>query len=253
MLALKKYKAENLKISVYKNRKELGVAAALYVADKINTVLKKKDEVRIIFAAAASQREFHHELLKIDDIQWERVVAFQMDEYHTLPESAPQRFGNFLNKSLYSHKNFKAINYLNTDLRKYEELIKESPIDIVCLGIGENGHLAFNDPPVADFDDKEILKEVQLDDICRQQQVNDGEFESNEAVPEKAVTLTIPTLLNAEYISVVVPGSSKANAIEKTLFDPVDTNCPSTILRKQINSHLFLDTDSSKNVINKII
>ncbi|MEP2447054.1 MAG: 6-phosphogluconolactonase [Balneola sp.] len=253
MLTHKEYKAEDLKVSVYKNRDELGIAAAFYVASKINTVLKKKDEVRMIFAAAASQREFHQELLKIDDIQWERVVAFQMDEYHTLPQSAPQRFGNFLKESLYDHKNFKAVHYLSSDLLEYEELIKEAPIDIVCMGIGENGHLAFNDPPVADFNDSKILKEVELDNICRQQQVNDGEFENIQAVPEKAVTLTIPTLLNAEYLSVVVPGFSKAKAVEKTLFDPIETNCPSTILRKQINSHLFLDADSSRNVINKLL
>lgn len=252
MLTHKEYKAEDLKVSVYKNRKELGIAAAFYVADKIKTVLKKKDEVRIIFAAAASQREFHQELLKIDDIQWERVVAFQMDEYHTLPESAPQRFGNFLKESLYGHKNFKAVHYMSSDLLEYEELIKEAPIDIVCMGIGENGHLAFNDPPVADFNDSKVLKEVELDNICRQQQVNDGEFESIETVPEKAVTLTIPTLLSAKYLSVVVPGLSKAKAVEKTLFEKIDTSCPSTILRKQTNCELFLDTDSSKNVMRKI-
>jgi len=252
MNSILEYKAEELQISVYDNRGNLGVAAAAYVGDKIKKVLETKDEVRMIFAAAASQREFLNELLKLEGIPWEKIVAFQMDEYHTLAESVPQRFGNFLKESFYSFKTFKAVHYIDSDLYKYEKALKEAPIDIVCMGIGENGHLAFNDPPVADFNDKKVIKEVELDTICRQQQVNDGEFENVEAVPVKAVTLTIPTLLDAKYLSVVVPGSAKANAVEKTLFDKIDTSCPSTILRKQSNCRLFLDADSTKNVIDRL-
>tara|TARA_R110002073_G_scaffold83615_3_gene199333 strand:- start:23 stop:751 length:729 start_codon:yes stop_codon:yes gene_type:complete len=239
-------------VSVYKNRDELSLAAAHHVGTKIKEVLKKKDEVRMIFAAAASQREFLTELLNLIDIPWNKIIAFQMDEYHTLPKSAPQRFGNFLNKTFYRFRDFKEIHFMNENIEEYELLIKESPIDIVCMGIGENGHLAFNDPPVADFQDPKSIKKVHLDEICRQQQVNDGEFEKLEDVPTKAVTLTIPVLLDAKYISVVVPDEAKAEAVYSTLFDEISEDCPASILRTHSNTKLFLDTESSKLIMSKI-
>ncbi|MGF1671393.1 MAG: 6-phosphogluconolactonase, partial [Balneolaceae bacterium] len=165
--------------------------------------------MRIVFAAAVSQNEFLEELIKIESIPWDKIIAFQMDEYHTLPQSATQRFGNFLKQHLFNHKNFKRVHLMDENIQEYKKLINESPIDIICLGIGENGHLAFNDPPVADFNDPEVIKEVELDGICRQQQVNDGAFDRIEKVPEKAVTLTIPTLMSANILSTVVAGGSK--------------------------------------------
>lgn len=246
MSSISKYKIDELEVLVYQNRKQLGMAAAHEVGVLINQVLKQKDEVRIIFAAAASQREFFTELLNVPDIEWKKVVAFHMDEYHTLPVNAPQRFGNFLNGVFFRFIDFKEIHYMTEDLPAYQRLISESPIDICCLGIGENGHLAFNDPPVADFDDPEVIKEVELDEVCRQQQVNDGEFNEISEVPKRAVTLTIPSLLNASYLSVVVPGHTKARAVEETLFGDISTSCPASILRKHPNAKLFLDTHSSK-------
>jgi len=141
---------------------------------------------------------------------------------------------------------------MTSDTKEYEQLISSSQIDIVCLGIGENGHLAFNDPPVADFDDKKIIKEVKLDEVCRQQQVNDEEFKSIEEVPEYAITLTIPTLVNATHLSVVVPGSTKAKAVENTIFKKIDTEYPSTILRKHKSCKLFLDTDSAIKILDRL-
>jgi glucosamine-6-phosphate deaminase len=130
------------------------------------------------------------------------------------------------------------------EIDRYSGLINEAPIDIVCLGIGENGHLAFNDPPVADFNDPETVKVVSLDETCRQQQVNDGCFPSIESVPEQAITLTIPTLLSAQYLFCSVPGPTKKEAVRKTLHDPVSEKCPSTILRTHNHCNLYLDPDS---------
>ncbi len=249
MRSVIKHTVDSLEVCVYQHRKFLGAAAAHHVRMLLKKTLEEKDEARIIFAAAASQREFFSELLSVTDIDWSRVVAFQMDEYHTLPASAPQRFGNFLDAIFYRFANLKEVHFMNKDISSYERLIKQAPIDICCLGIGENGHLAFNDPPVADFDDPEIIKEVELDEICRQQQVNDGEFDTLEQVPKKAVTLTVPTLLSATYLSVVVPGLSKASAVENALFGEISTSCPASILRTHPHAKLFLDIDSAKSLL----
>lgn len=246
MSFISKYKFDELEVLVYQDRKQLGMVAAHEVGTLIKHLLKKKDEVRIIFAAASSQRELLSELLNMPDIEWKKVVAFHMDEYHTLPKNAPQRFGNFLNALFFRFLDLRATNYMTEDISAYQELISEAPIDICCLGIGENGHLAFNDPPVADFDDPEMIKEVELDEICRQQQVNDGEFNEIKDVPKKAVTLTIPTLLNASYLSVVVPGHTKSQAVKEALLGEISTSCPASILRKHPNAKLFLDTHSAK-------
>lgn len=252
MNSRKDYTAEKLEVSVYPNRAELGRASAEFVANRVKAIAAKKGNVRMVFAAAVSQKEFLAELLNMDNIPWDKITAFHMDEYHTLPGDASQRFGNFLKGQLFRHKSFAEVHYMNDNMQAYAKLIQEAPIDIVCLGIGENGHLAFNDPPVADFNDPEIIKEVELDEVCRQQQVNDGEFAHIEDVPNTAVTLTIPALMEAGHLSVVVPGSSKAEAVAKTLFHPVSTECPATVLRLHPNAKLFLDKHSAKNIMEKI-
>lgn len=252
MSSVKKHNAGNLKISISEDRLTMGREAALEVAEKIKEVSAKKESIRMVFAAAVSQKEFLEELLKVEDIPWQMITAFHMDEYHTIPKEAPQRFGNFLKEHLFKHKPFGAVHYIQNDFEAYSNLISEADIDIICLGIGENGHLAFNDPPVADFNDPEVLKEVKLDKICRQQQVNDGQFKTLDEVPQTAVTLTIPTLMKADYLSVVVPGSAKAKAVAKTVFHPVSTECPSTVLRLHPNAKLYLDTHSAKNIMEKL-
>ncbi|MEX0719564.1 MAG: 6-phosphogluconolactonase [Balneolaceae bacterium] len=248
----KKITVGKLKVEVFPDRDNLGKSSAIYVANQIKAVAKEKGTVRIIFASAVSQKEFLAELLKIDDIPWGKITAFHMDEYHTLPETAPQRFGNFLKEHLFNHRDFGAVHLMNNDLEEYSQLIEEAPIDIICLGIGENGHLAFNDPPVADFKDPKTVKVVELDEVCRQQQVNDGEFETLEEVPKTAITLTIPVLLKIKFLSIVVPGESKSEAIARTLFHPVSTECPSTVLRLHPNAKLFLDIPSAKNIMEKL-
>jgi glucosamine-6-phosphate deaminase len=180
-----------------------------------------------------------------------------MDEYIGLYPDAPQAFGNFLNDRIFSKLLFKSINYLkgnasdiNKECDRYQNLLTQYPPDIVCLGIGENGHLAFNDPPVADFNDPKLVKQVELDLACRQQQVNDGCFRSIEYVPTHALTLTIPTLLSAPYLSVVVPGSAKAQAVYNTFNAEVNELNPATILRTHGETVLYLDKASASLIEN---
>lgn len=248
----KNFTIDHLKVFVLENRQLMGQTAAIHVADEIKKVVSEKGNCRIVFAAAVSQSEFLEEFLKIEDIPWEKLIAFHMDEYHTLDNDAPQRFGNFLKERLFKHRPFGQVHYMGEDATFYSSLINEAPIDIVCLGIGENGHLAFNDPPVADFNDPETVKEVELDQVCRQQQVNDGEFSNLEDVPNSAITLTMPALLNAKFLSVVVPGTSKAVAVRETLYGEISTACPSTALRTHPRASLFLDTHSSHHLTEDI-
>ncbi|MBC8986717.1 glucosamine-6-phosphate deaminase [Pedobacter sp. N36a] len=242
------------KVRIYESRKLMGDAAASRLAKEIDAVLKNKGEVNIVFAAAPSQNEFLAALF-YEPIKWEQVNAFHMDEYISLNENAPQRFGNFLKKRLFDQFNFKSVHYLDgnvadiqSECKRYSTLLENHPIDIVCMGIGENGHLAFNDPPVANFSDPEVVKVVTLDLPCRQQQVNDGCFASLEEVPTQALTLTIPTLISAKVINCVVPGSAKATAVLNTLTKPISSNFPSTALRNHPEAVLFLDLDSSRYI-----
>ena len=241
-------------VRIYESRKLMGDAAASRLAKEIDGVLKNKDEVNIVFAAAPSQNEFLAALF-YEPIKWDQVNAFHMDEYLNLDENAPQRFGNFLKERLFDQFNFKSVHYLDgnaediqLECKHYSTLLENHPIDIVCMGIGENGHLAFNDPPVANFSDPEKVKVVTLDLSCRQQQVNDGCFNSLEEVPTQALTLTIPVLMSAKVINCVVPGSAKATAVLNTLNKPICSDFPATALRNHKEVVLFLDMDSSKYI-----
>lgn len=241
-------------VRIYESRKLMGDAAASRLAKEIDEVLKNKEEVNIVFAAAPSQNEFLAALF-YEPIKWEQVNAFHMDEYLNLDENAPQRFGNFLKERIFDKFNFKSVQYIDgnadditSECKRYSELLKNHPVDIVCMGIGENGHLAFNDPPVANFSDPEMVKVVTLDLPCRQQQVNDGCFTSLEEVPIQALTLTIPLLMSAKVINCVVPGSTKAQAVLNTLTKPICSDFPSTALRNHTAAVLFLDMDSSRYI-----
>jgi glucosamine-6-phosphate deaminase len=245
-----KRKVDSLRVIVYEDRLALGAAAGAEVVAKIQKLLSEKHEVRIIFAAAPSQNELLKYLADDETIDWSRITAFHMDEYNGLPTNSTRKFSHFLNERLFDHVKPGQVHLIDSskdseeECRRYGELLWQAPIDIVCLGIGENGHIAFNDPPVADFNDPKIIKVVELDDACRQQQVNDGCFPSFEDVPAYALTLTIPTLLAGSHLFCVVPGVSKRKAVDRTLNGPISTECPSTILRKHPDCTLFVDRDS---------
>ncbi|QNF33510.1 glucosamine-6-phosphate deaminase [Adhaeribacter swui] len=243
---------EALKVDISATRSELGLKAVKLVASKIIELLDQQQFVNIIFAAAPSQNEFLEELSKNDAIAWERINAFHMDEYVGLPEDAPQRFGNFLKNRLFGKVPFRSVNYLNglaenlkEECARYTALLESHPTDIVCMGIGENTHIAFNDPHVAYFNDPQLVKIVDLDEACRQQQVNDGCFTALNEVPIYALTLTVPALMRAKYAFCMVPGPTKAQAIYHTLQSDIQELYPSTILRKHPEAILFIDKESS--------
>jgi glucosamine-6-phosphate deaminase len=247
----KNIKAEKLEVIVLENRASLGQTAAKMVSGKIKQLLLTKSVINMIFAAAPSQNEFLDALVSDGDIEWQKINAFHMDEYLGLPLAAPQLFSSFLKRMLFERMPFASVNYINgsaanykAECERYAQLLQNNPVDIVCMGIGENTHIAFNDPHVANFHDPEMVKRVQLDHACRQQQVNDGCFETLDAVPEYALTLTIPALLSASCIFCMVPGANKAEAVKYTLHEPVSERYPSTILQTHHNAILFVDADS---------
>jgi glucosamine-6-phosphate deaminase len=245
---------DNIRIKIFDNRKLLGAAAAIALADTICLLEKDQPAVNIIFAAAPSQNEFLDALSGLP-VDWTRVNAFHMDEYIGLDNHSAHTFAHYLGKRLFDKSSFKAVYYLDgaaadldAECSRYAALLKQFPADVVCMGIGENNHIAFNDPPVADFNDPEMVKIVSLDPDCRQQQVNDGCFPSLEDVPGQALTLTIPALLNCRYIFCMAPGERKAKAIYHTLNDPITERYPSTILKRHPAVQMFLDKDSSKMI-----
>lgn len=246
------FKKDKLDVKIYKTRDEMGKAASEDIAIAIKALLSQKEEINMIFAAAPSQNDMLLHLCERDDIEWERINAFHMDEYIGLRPDAPQCFSNFLKKYIFDLKPFKSVNCINAaastpeeECKRYSGLLKEYPVDIVCMGIGENGHIAFNDPHVADFNDKALVKPVSLDEVCRMQQVNDGCFASIDEVPKWALTLTVPALMNATYNFCVVPASTKANAVKRTVEGEINEECPATILRQKDNAILYCDADSS--------
>lgn len=248
---MKTLKKDNLDVKIYESRKEMGVCAAAEAAECIKKLIKQRGKIRMIFAAAPSQNEFLEALISDKDIDWSKIDAFHMDEYVGLPADAPQGFGNFLDRAIFSKVPFNSVSYINGQqdpemtCKEYAEKLTAAPIDIVCMGVGENGHIAFNDPPVADFNDKEVIKKVELDEICRNQQVNDGCFAKLDDVPKFALTLTVPTLMACEYVFCVVPAKTKAQAIFDMLNGEIGEKCPATALRNHVNAKLYLDADSS--------
>ena len=249
---MKKLKKDLLTVNIYETRAEMGRAAAEDIKTCILSLLKSKETLNMIFAAAPSQNEVLAALAKDKDIPWNRVNAFHMDEYIGLSADAPQGFGNFLKEHIFRLADFKSVNYINIsasdaekECERYSQLLAQHPIDIVVMGIGENGHIAFNDPPVADFCDPLAVKPVALDEICRNQQVNDGCFAKLDDVPKTAITLTVPTLFAGDALFCIVPAKTKAKAVRATLCDDINEKCPATVLRRHKSATLYLDADSS--------
>jgi glucosamine-6-phosphate deaminase len=242
-------------VRVYADRQALGRAAGLDAAERIRRLLATQQQVTIVFAAAPSQNEFLDTLAAAPDLDWRRVVAMHMDEYVGLPPDAPQRFGNYLRERIWDKVKPEYVHYLDgaapnaeVECIRYSELLRANPVDIVCAGIGENGHLAFNDPGIADFVDSRLVKVVPLAVESRVQQVHDGCFATLDEVPTHALTLTVPALMAARWIFCMVPGPTKTAAVMATLTSPVTPAVPATILRIHPRAVLYLDLDSAAGV-----
>ncbi len=245
---LLQFTKDKLAVQVYETRAEMGVAAADDIAACMQALLAEKETINMVFAAAPSQNDVLASLLS-RDLGWERVNAFHMDEYVGLKKEDPQSFGNYLNEHVFSKANFKNVYYVADYGLAYEELLAENHIDIVCLGIGENGHIAFNDPGVADFNDPLRIKKAELDDVCRMQQVHDGCFPTFDDVPTHAYTLTIPQMVSADHMFCVVPAPTKANAVYNTVNLEITDQCPATILRRHDHAVLYCDADSAAKLL----
>lgn len=254
MTLLQQGKRDGLLVKRFSHREALGLTAAQDAAAHLRQLLQQQDEVRMVFAAAPSQSEFLAHLSTAPGINWQRVHVFHMDEYIGLADCAPQRFSHFLQTHLFNIVHPGNVNLIPSQgdpqaiCREYALKLDATPIDMVCLGIGENGHLAFNDPPVADFDDPDSVKVVQLDEACRQQQVNDGCFATVQDVPTHAVTLTIPALMRGARLFCMVPGATKRAAVRATLQDAISTACPATRLRQHPNCTLYTDANACAEV-----
>ena len=253
-MLIKTIKTEKLETFVYDSRAAMGEAAGAEAAKVINKVIEEKGFANVIFAAAPSQNETLAALLG-EKVDFTKINAFHMDEYAGLGIEESQSFARYLNDHVFSKAPFAAVNYIPAKLEAeeaceaYTELLTKFPPDVVLMGIGENGHIAFNDPPVADFNDDKLIKRVELDEVCRMQQVHDGCFPTFDDVPKYALTLTVPALMSAKYLICTVPASTKANAVKAMLEGEYGEVCPATALRKHDGAKMFLDSDSAAKVM----
>ncbi len=245
---------DKLNVQVYDTPDSMGKAAAVSVAAKLSETIKEKGFANLILATGASQFSFLEQLQK-EDIDWKKITVFHLDEYKDMPITHPASFRKYLKERILDIVQPKEVYYLEGDaenietiLESYEELLKIHPVDVACIGIGENGHIAFNDPPVADFNDPKLVKVVELDDACRKQQLGEGWFPTFDDVPTHALSLTIPAIMGCKHISCVVPDERKAEAVYNTLNADISTACPATILRTHPDIILYLDKGAASKL-----
>ncbi|NND89274.1 MAG: glucosamine-6-phosphate deaminase [Granulosicoccus sp.] len=249
---VREFTIDRLNASVYENRDALGQAAASNAQAILQAAIQDHGTASIILATGNSQLDFLRALRKLPEIDWRRITVFHMDEYLGIDASHPASFPLFLHHHFLDYVEvgaFHPVPNQPADIEKacrdYELLLRENPIDLVALGFGENGHLAFNDPPFADFEDPVWVKVVVLDDVSRQQQVGEGHFATIYDVPKQAITLTIPALLAPKNILCIVPESRKAEAVRACLNQPVSDQRPGSVLRTVNHAHLYLDPESA--------
>lgn len=251
----KQMKIDQLKLEIYPDSMQLGKAAAQFVTKHLKETIDTQGKARMILATGTSQFTFL-EALKKEHLDWSKVSVFHLDEYIGLPPTHPASFRKYLKERILDELNPGQVHFLAGDaedidkeMARYSSLLKTQPVDIACIGIGENGHLAFNDPPVADFEDPLTVKIVELDEDCMKQQFGEGWFPSLDDVPRTALTLTIPAIMSARIISCVVPEARKARAVKNSLYNEIETSCPASILRRHPHARLFLDEESSAELL----
>ncbi len=245
---IRSFQKDNLQVKVYNNPREAGVSAADFVAGTLKSGIEEKGKANLILATGASQFSFL-DALKQKQLPWSKITVFHLDEYKDISDQHPASFRKYLKDRILDIVKPGEVYLINGDAKdlekeiaRYEQLLKDHPVDVACIGIGENGHIAFNDPPVADFNDPKWVKVVELDETCRLQQFGEGWFPSLDDVPSEAVSLTITAIMNCKTISCVVTDKRKANAVYNTLNGEISTACPASILRKHTDTVLFLDT-----------
>jgi glucosamine-6-phosphate deaminase len=249
---LRVFEVDKATVEIYPSKLELGEAAAAEAASILKSAVSTQGRARVIVATGNSQEEVIRALAHAPGVDWPRVEVLHMDEYVGLPSTHPASFRRWVETHLVALVHPGQVHYLQGDAsdlveecRRYAGLIRSSPVDLCLLGIGENGHIAFNDPHVADFNDPLVVKRVDLDRRCRLQQVGEGHFAALDAVPREALTLTCSALMSSERLVCSVPELRKAEAVRDALEGPVSTVCPGSVLRTHPRARIFLDEESA--------
>jgi len=249
---VKTFTADSLPVRVYSTEADMASDVAQTVHDYLVETIERQGEAAAILATGNSQIQFLRNLVDLGGIDWSKMTLFHMDEYLGVDENHSACFRLYMRERVESQVNPKVFHYLGGDApepisecERYEALLKAQPIDLCCMGVGENGHIAFNDPPVANFEDERLVKIVELDVACRMQQVNEGHFPDLEAVPKYALTLTIPALCSAKKVICVAPETRKSKPVKALIEGPISTDCPASFLRTQSQATLYVDTNST--------
>lgn len=247
----KTLKIDGVNVRIFADKNALGTAAAQDVAKHLRQAVSERGQANIIVATGASQYEFLDALRNTKGVDWPKVTAFHLDEYLGMSADHPASFRRYLQERLFNYVAFGAVHLLQGDAadpeaecRRYASLLAEKIIDVACIGIGENGHLAFNDPP-ADFQTQQLVHVVSLDERCRRQQIGERHFATIDDVPAKALSLSVPAILRAHFIGCCVPDRRKAEAVHGSLEGPISPDCPGSVLRRHQNCTIYLDTDSA--------
>jgi glucosamine-6-phosphate deaminase len=241
-------------VRIFDSKHALGAAAATRAAALIDGAIEARGAARVIVATGASQFEFLASLARAEGVEWSRVTFFHLDEYVGLTDAHPASFRKYLRERVEEPLRPGRFEYVDgsardpeAECRRLERVLREAPIDLACVGIGENGHLAFNDPP-ADFQTTRAYLVVALDEACRRQQVGEGWFASIEDVPKRAISMSIPQILDARAILCVVPDARKAAAVHACVDGPVTPLAPASALKRHANTTLFLDRESASQL-----
>jgi glucosamine-6-phosphate deaminase len=246
-----------MKINIYSTPQEMGRAAADQAAKALRAALASHRAARLVLATGASQFELLENLVAADDLDWRQVTCFHLDEYIGLPADHPASFRKYLNERFVSRTPVLEFHFVQGDApdpraecQRLQRLLHQAPVDLALVGIGENGHLAFNDPP-ADFEADEAYIVVDLDEACRRQQVSEGWFPSLDAVPRQAISMTIQQIMRSRQIICTVPDQRKAGAVQRSLEDPVTPDCPASVLQLHPDCTMFLDEAAASGLSRK--
>jgi glucosamine-6-phosphate deaminase len=249
---LRVFHVDRAVVEIYSSKADAGKSAALRAATILEGAISRQGHSRLIMATGNSQEDLISSLVRARNVDWSRVEVFHMDEYIGLPESHRGSLRHWMKSRFVELVHPGRVNYLDGNARdldaechRYEELLRERPVNLCMLGIGENGHIAFNEPHAADFEDPLGVKRVQLDELSRNQQAGEGHFSSPASVPPEALTLTLPILMSSEELICCVPEGRKREAVRNALQGPISPECPGSAVRKHANAHVYIDTDSA--------
>lgn len=249
----KNFRVDSLAVQIHDSEAELALSAANIIQQDLQQILKHKQTATVLFATGNSQLKFLDALASLNNIDWSRIICFHLDEYLGISENHSSSFRYYLRERIEKPILPQKFHYIQGDTleplqecERYSKLLTAQEIDLCMLGIGENGHLAFNEPAVANFQDPLQVKLVKLDSVNHQQQVNQGHFPNIESVPKYAFTLTIPMICAAKKIICLAPGQGKAKLVKQLLQGNITPQFPASILRNQPQANLLIDTESAR-------